>query len=45
MHELAKQLLANTTPQKLAALWAIDLGLSAGDVCQYFREAGYTLEA
>ncbi len=36
--------LANTTPQKLAAEWATDLGVSDGDVCQYFREAGYTLD-
>jgi len=37
--------LANITPQKLAAKWATDLSVSAADICQYFREAGYTLDA
>ena len=36
--------LATTSPQKLAAEWALDLGVSPADICQYFREAGYTLD-
>ena len=36
--------LAETNPTKLAVEWAAALGVSADDIYQYFREAGYTTD-
>lgn len=36
--------LASTTPQRLAAQWADELGISSCDIYRYFREAGYALD-
>lgn len=36
--------LASTTPPRLAAQWASELGISSSEIYVYLREAGYVLE-
>lgn len=36
--------LANTSPQALAANWAVALEVSATEIYRYFQEAGYTID-
>lgn len=36
--------LANTSPQELAANWAVALEVSATEIYRYFQEAGYTID-